>query len=332
MPGVTGSPISAYGYTTPSSVPTPRIRTSVGGLGVAATVLLAADALMALLSAGLLAWRRSLLGKVVHDSTAVDPDQLRNADQAARAALGWFIIFSAATIAVFICWFWAARNNAEAYSPNRGTLGVGWSVGGWFVPVATLVLPCIVARDIYRGTMAGRRRKPAGGGEITGWWWAVYVAFWLMGFVLIGESSRAKNAETREEHLTDLQAAATAGIVAVAVGAAAAVLAIVYVRTVTKTQKARNRDGDRYGGPGANMQADPYAMPYGYGAPTPGYPMPAQQPMPIQDIPVQDRIPFADPGIAETQTAETQTAETQAAEVQDAVPPQEPGDRLTPPG
>ena len=334
MPGVTGNPISDYGYTTPHGVPAPRIRTSVGGLGVAATVLLAADAVLALLSAVFLAWRHSLLGQVLTDSTAVDPHRLRDADMATRAAIGWFIIFSLGTVVVFICWFWAARNNAEAYTPNRGALGVGWAVGGWFVPVATLVLPCIVARDIYRGTMAGRRGKPAGGGEITGWWWALYVAFWFMGFVLLGENGRAHHAVIREEHISDLQAAATAGIVAMAVAAVAAALAIAYVRTVTKTQKARNREGDWYGGPGAAAQQGVYgvgyAMPYGYGAPAPGYPMPVQPPVrsapPAQDAPVQaGRNPFADPGV------DPGGAETQTADVQDAVPPRDPGDLLSPP-
>lgn len=351
MPGVTGSPISDFGYPTPYGMPTPRIRTSVGGLGVAAIVLLSLDAAVAALATGFLLWRHSLLAKFLNDPTSVDLSSLDDSDAAVRDTMGWFIIFTLATIAVFICWFWAARNNAEAYSPNRGTLRVGWSIAGWFVPVAGLVLPCIVARDIYRGTMPGRHR-PAGGGHITGLWWAAYVSFWITGLVVSGENGRLQK-DAPVDRANDLQTAVTASIVATTVGVAAALLAIAYVATVTKEQKARNQAGAWYGGPGSPAQ-EPYGMPmpYGYGipgyptpgqmtmpGPGPGYPMPGPPPAPTQDAwampepvaPAQDRVPDAVPEVAETQTAETQPAETQTADVRDAEPPDDPGDRLTPP-
>lgn len=303
MPGVTGSPISDYGYPTPYGMTTPRIRTSVRGLGVAAIVLLALDAALAALAAGFLVWRHSLLSDFLTDPASVDPTSLDDSDAAARDTMGWFTIFTLATIVVFICWFWAARNNAEAYSPDRGTLRVGWSVGGWFIPVAALVLPCIVARDIHRGTMLGRRGRPAGGGQITGWWWAVYVAFWISGLVVSGENGRLRN-DALVDRAGDMQSAVTAGIVALAVGVAAALLAIAYVATITREQKARNLAGAWYGGPGMPAQG-PYGMAYGYGVP--GYPMPGQvpgpggyampgYPMPRYPMPSQAPVPGPGPG------------------------------------
>ena len=165
MPGVTSSPISGYGYPNPYGGPAPRIRTSVGGLGLATTILLSLDAALALLAAGFLGRRHALLSRFLNDPASVGPNRLRDSDRAVAASAGWFIIFMVATIVVFICWFWAARANAEAYGQSHGTLSPGWAIGGWFIPVASLVLPCIVARDIYRGTMAGRKGKPYSGGE-----------------------------------------------------------------------------------------------------------------------------------------------------------------------
>ncbi|WP_194911969.1 DUF4328 domain-containing protein [Catenulispora rubra] len=336
---MTGSPISDYGYPTPYNIATPRIRTSVGGLGVAVIVLLALDAALAALAAGFLVWRRSLLTDFLNDPGSVAPAGLDSSDAGARNTMGCFSLVTLATIIVFICWFWAARTNAEAYSPNRGTLGVGWSIGGWFIPVAALVLPCIVARDINRGTMRGHQRRPVGGGLLTGWWWAAFLAFWLAGLVVSGANGRLQN-DAPADRATDLQSAATDGIVALAIGVAAALLAIAYVATITREQKARNLAGAWYGGPGMPAQA-PYGMAYGYGVPgypmpgqvpgpggyaMPGYPMPSQPPAaPTQEAwavpepvpPVQDRIPVAD---------------TQTADVQDIEPPKEPGDWLTPPG
>jgi hypothetical protein len=319
MPRVTGSPISEYGYPLPAGGGTPPVRTSVSGLGRAATILLALDAATALLAVGLLAWRHSLLTRLQTDPDAVDPGSLLDSDKAARAATGWFILFTLATAVVFVCWFWAARSNAEAYSPNHGTLGVGWAIGGWFVPAAGLVLPCVVARDIYRGTMvAGRRGKPYAGGAVTGWWWALYVVFWLMGLLTTVESGRAGNVVDPEDHLRDLRAVVESSIFTLLVGIAAAMLAIVYVQVVTKTQKVRNREGAWFGGPGMPVVA------YGYGPATPGYPMPGPPPAPptrnawaVPDpVPAQDRIP---------------AAETESPEVPEIKPAEEPGDRLTPP-
>ena len=249
-----------YGYTTPSGAGTPRIRTSVKGLGIAAIVLLALDAAMAALSVGLLAWRHSKLGQLLAD-VSIDPDQAQRADQASRVAVGWFYIFTVATVVVFICWFWAARNNAEAYFPEQGTLGVGWSVGGWFVPLAGFMVPFVVARDVYRGTMAGRTAKPTSGGQITGWWWAAYVTFWFTGLFAFMKAGAAHEAVTRDEHLQELQATTMAGMVTLSVATVAALLGIAYVAIVTKTQTSRFRDG--------LLQQDPYGygMPYGYGTP-----------------------------------------------------------------
>lgn len=267
-----------YGYATPAfGAGTRRIRTSVKGLGIAAVVLLALDAAMAALTVGLLGWRHSKLGQLLA-GVSVDPDQAQRADQAARVAVGWFYIFTAATAVVFICWFWAARNNAEAYLPEHGTLGVGWSVGGWFVPMAGFVLPFIVARDVYRGTMAGRTAKPAGGGQIAGWWWAAYVAFWFTGVFAFMKAGAAHHAVARDQHLQELQSATVAGMVTLSIGTAAALLGIAYVAVVTKTQTSRFRHGF--------AQQDPYAYgtPYGYGIPPGG----------VQDaVPgrVQDAVP-----------------------------------------
>ena len=352
MPGVTGSPISDYGYPAPYGANVPRIRTSVQSLGTAVTVLLALDAALAVLAAGFLAWRNTLIGDFLGDPASVDPDRMNTADQAARSATGWFIILTVATAVVFICWFWAARNNAEIYAPNRGSLPAGWAIGGWFIPVAGLVMPGIVARDIHRGTMAGRESARGAGGMITGWWWSSYVAFWIMSLVVSVQNGRARNAADPLEHLHDLRSASEAGIIALSVGVAAALLAITYVQTITRAQRARIREGGWH----APGQPWVYGMPYGYGAPMPGYPMgmpvpmpmpmpgPGQPPMPAgsdafgmpvamptQDGPVQNPMPAADPQTAETQSAETQTAETQTADVQHTEPPKEPGDWPNPP-
>ncbi|NUR26458.1 MAG: DUF4328 domain-containing protein [Catenulispora sp.] len=310
----------------------PGIRTSVGGLATALTILLSLDGAFALLSTVGLAWRSSLLGKLLDDTGSVEGDSLDSADNLISAGDGLLALTTVATIVVFMCWFWAARNNAESYAPNRGTMGASWSIAGWFIPVAWWVLPFIVARDVYKGTMSGRQdRRQHSGGYITGWWWASFVAAWLL---LLGVSSAnqgTKDADSAYEYLKAMRRLTNTGLVALPVLTVSAVLAICYVLAVTKVQKQRNAEGDWYDGPasrGAQGLA-PWPAPgygYGYGAPVPGgYPMPMPAPPvqapptqapPMQAPPVQDAVP---------------AAETQTAEVVDEDPFAAPRDGLTPP-
>src|ERR1041384_2991878 len=156
MPRVYENPPPGYGYPTPYGpygVRMRTIRTSVGGLGTALTILLGLDAVLAALDTGALAWRNSIINSLLDDRLSVDQSTVESSDTLVRAASGRLVLGVLGTIVVFICWFWAARNNAEAYAPNRGTMPTGWAIGGWFIPLANWVIPCIVARDIYRGTM-----------------------------------------------------------------------------------------------------------------------------------------------------------------------------------
>jgi hypothetical protein len=352
MPGVTGTPISDYGYAMPYSnygVPVqPNIRRSVGGLAVAVTVFLALDAVFAVLLTAAMAWRHALINRLLADYTSVDEDTMSRSDHLVSSSAGFLAIAYIASVVLFICWFWAARNNAEVYAPHQGTMRVGWSIGGWFIPFANWVIPCIVARDVYKGTMNSRKDKPWGGGQITGWWWAAFVVSSISLSVMSSENKADSDAI---DHLQTLRDMAGTAEFAFPVMTVAAALAIGYVWTITKTQKVRNAAGDWPGGPGSETGPGMYGtMPYGYGAPgrrsfgapvgngapTPGYPMPGypmpmpapvpnqvptQDALPVQDAPVQDRVP-----VAETQVAETQTAEVVSAEPTPP-PAQEPGDR-----
>jgi hypothetical protein len=325
MPGVTGSPISEYGYTTPYAnygVPVPpNIRRSVGGLAVALTVFLALDAPLAVLLTAAMAWRHALISRMLDDYTSVDRDTVVRSDHLVASSAGFLVLALLPTIVLFLCWFWAARNNAEAYAPDEGTMRVGWSIGGWFIPFANWVIPCIVARDIYKGTMNSRKDKTWGGGKITGFWWAAY----LVSAISLGVMTGTKDSsDDPVDHLRTLRTVAGIAEFALPALAVAALLAIGYVWTITKTQKLRNATGDWPGGPGSAGGPAMYGMPpmpYGYGPPMPGYPPPVQDWVPTPSAPVQDRVPVAD----------TQVAETQTAEVVSAEPPEQPGNGLVPP-
>lgn len=357
MPGVYETPPPAYGYPAPYGrhLGQPTVKNSVNGLSLALSVLLGLDALFTLGSIIGLIWRRSLLTALLDHPETVDRDSVDASDTLVRVADGLLVLTLLGSIVVFMCWFWAARSNAEAYIPGEGRMSVGWSIGGWFIPLANLVIPCIVARDVYRGTMFGRQdKRQMSGGLITGWWWASYVVSWVLMLRVSSASSTARDAEAEGfSYLSAMRDLTDTGLVALPVLAVSAVLTICYVQTISKVQRQRNAAGDWYDGPGSRaalgLPPVPPGYGYGYGAPVPGgYPMagapapggyPTAGPPPTMTAPMpgpaggamagdlpgpwaapmQDAVPPQyQPPAAETQTAQTQTAQTQTAEAQAA--------------
>lgn len=73
------------------------------------------------------------------------------ADNAVLTLAVLVIILTLATAAVFIAWQYNHALNAVAL---RGPLdlGPGWAIGGWFIPLANLVLPFLQIRQAARAS------------------------------------------------------------------------------------------------------------------------------------------------------------------------------------
>lgn len=100
-------------------------------------------------------------------------DEVRAAElgslTAAAVGLALTLLGLAAVGAGFLVWLWRARVNAELASPMPHRLSRGWTIGGWFVPVANWWLPAVALNDIARASDpqgAQRRVDPI----VAGWW------------------------------------------------------------------------------------------------------------------------------------------------------------------
>jgi hypothetical protein len=98
------------------------------------------------------------------------------------STLGWLAAVLAAGT-VLLVWLWRARTNSAILGTAEHRLGRGWTIGSWFTPVLSLVLPAIVVEDIVR---ASDPASPAGGTSLKGvphsglvWtWWIVWALAW----------------------------------------------------------------------------------------------------------------------------------------------------------
>jgi hypothetical protein len=140
------------------------------------------------------------------------------AAQASSRVLGGFVIAWAlvyvATAVVFIVWTWRGTKNNELLARVRPRYTSGWSIGGWFIPIANLWIPVRVVLDLWQGSdpavsgNADWRRLPRPG--LVHWWWGLFLMSRLFTVTPIGLVSTA----------------------------AAAVLAILVVRRITDRQEA----------------------------------------------------------------------------------------------
>ena len=61
-------------------------------------------------------------------------------------------VISLAIFVVFIVYLYRASKNTELWDTTPRTWTPGWTIGGWFIPIANFVIPALVVSDSWRRT------------------------------------------------------------------------------------------------------------------------------------------------------------------------------------
>lgn len=207
------------------------------GLATALTWLLGAAAAAHLFSAAAGAYEQSWLQGFAGD-THFDDLELGLSPALTILAGVLQLLTVLPTVVVFIVWFHRVRSNGGIFRPDAFTLGRGWAIGAWFIPVANLFLPCRIALQTWR---ASTQRGPDGSDRtapaaLLTSWWVVWVLAAIVGRVF---SRIYMAADTVDE----LLAAGLLGIVADLGTMTAGVLAILFVRRLTAMQNTMVTEG-----------------------------------------------------------------------------------------
>jgi hypothetical protein len=163
-------------------------------------------------------------------------DASRNLDLARRidSLNDAFLVTAFITLVVFITWMWRAAKNNEALGRQHPRFGPGWAIGGWFIPLANLVIPVLVMQDLWRGSdpavpRGDMRWKIADRSPLVGWWWGLMLtsrAFYATG-----------NGIGNNGNVADLRQGIAIQSVGTAASIAAAVVAILMVRRLSERQE-----------------------------------------------------------------------------------------------
>jgi hypothetical protein len=221
----------------------PTMMRSIGGLAASLTVLLWITVAVSVFAAVALFNRAVVISDILDFDFAAGSfsevvDLERRADDAdtlAGLAFGLGLLCALVVGVLLIIWMWRVAKNAELARRTDPRFGPGWTIGGWFVPGANLVIPVLVMQDLWRASdptvpHGDPQWRRAAGSALVGWWWAA----WLLAtvrFVAGGEADTRDELET----LRILDALAAVGSLASAV---AAVLLLLVVRRITRRQES----------------------------------------------------------------------------------------------
>jgi hypothetical protein len=263
---------------------------SLKGLSTALTVLFAVVALVDVGAALARNNRAGLLDDIVDDPFSVTEQKIFDADDAVAAFAGLHIVVALALFVVVIIWQYRHAKNAEALGV-RGGLGAGWAIGGWFIPVANMVLPALQLFQSSKGSdLAARNegRRPKGAGLVIAWG----IAFAIGGMILFSSGALVDSDDEGNvviESVEDIEDAASSDRTAGAgyvVFIVAAALGIVMVRSLTRKQTdayaaiAASTPAAAPPQPGSWGAPPPPAQPGTWGAPQPPPPPPSPPPPP----------------------------------------------------
>lgn len=208
-------------------------------------------------------------------------DEFEDADARLLAARLVYFAGSIGTGVVFIVWQYRHAKNAVALAGHPAGLGPGWAIGGWFIPCASYVLPCIQMFGASKASDPGLPARPAAGwGRGSG-----LVVLWAALFGVATMTAFIADAQfpdddlvfpgEAQQYVDDARAADYGLAVGAVVMAAAAVAAAVMVRSLTGRQVARARAVESGG-------ATPNYGGVSFGGPPPAWGPPQPAPAPPQ--------------------------------------------------
>jgi Domain of unknown function (DUF4328)/Protein of unknown function (DUF2510) len=202
---------------------TERLRTALSGLFL---VVAAANAALGFA----LTHRIDVINQISRHTVTVP--EARLADRLVGWATLASLVFLVPAGILFIVWQWRSAKNAEALGRTGAQYGAGWSIGGWFIPLANLVIPVIILQDLWRSSDPESspdswRTRPRS--SLIRWWWGTIVVGWLAG--RFGANTTAGTASVSQ--LRSANETASAGAV---LFVAASILAIFVVRRITDRQ------------------------------------------------------------------------------------------------
>jgi hypothetical protein len=147
----------------------------------------------------------------------------------AGAVLVTHVLAFLVTAAAFITWMYQARRNIDRWEIAGLGWGPGWAIGGWFIPLANLVIPKLVMDAIWSGSVLGPTDRHAFKNSTP------LIRLWWLPLVIGQVASRFASDDP----------SAAFSVVIAALVITSAVAGILVIRRITRLQEERQQGLDR---------------------------------------------------------------------------------------
>lgn len=116
-------------------------------------------------------------------------------DEAVQGLDGLSILFFfviVPTVVLFLMWMHRASRNLRPLGSHGQRFSPGWAVGWWFIPIMFFFRPYQVMAELWRGSNpdaypdGGAGWKGGSVSALLGWWWGLWIASGLVGYVGFG--------------------------------------------------------------------------------------------------------------------------------------------------
>ncbi len=209
------------------------------GLATALTVLFWLAAVDAVFAIGALVNRINVVTDALDDGIGFTfLTNAQDADDKVQAALIIGVALSLAVLVLIIIWTWRAAKNNETLGRRFPRFSPGWTIAGWLIPLANLVLPVLVLQDLWRGSDPHVLRDDHGwrsgpGSGLVGWYWTAFVPASVRFY---GGGSEETGFDVRN-HLRSVRTGDSVALAGSGFGVVAAVLGVQVVRRITRRQE-----------------------------------------------------------------------------------------------
>jgi hypothetical protein len=142
-----------------------------------------------------------------------------------------------------ICWLYRARTNLTAFGGQPLTWGRGWTIGGWFIPIANLFIPISViaeidakseaAADAIAGAPATRTHRRL----LFALWAATWTLYLIVDRVDSAITVATSGSTSTSSDVTDMRPVSIGiAMLSAGLGIAAAAFMTILIRRVTANQ------------------------------------------------------------------------------------------------
>ncbi len=173
-------------------VPPPPVKGLSRGLSAAVQVLFWIEAGIAAVTAfACIAAFSSFEMMIKPSSTLAAWERWNEQDELATGFLVIFVLAQIPILVVLIIWTFKSHRAAGLLQPQDRRWGIGWTIGAWFIPIATYVVPFLVIRETeaiasaprHAGKVIQNWRDYPRPSALGVWWWVLFVVMTIM-FVL----------------------------------------------------------------------------------------------------------------------------------------------------